>query len=75
MPEGFRGSQKPQPDVVTLLERVLNAARMGHIRSVALVAVNPIHQVETATAGDLSEVRTSSLVCGLTRVTNELIKQ
>lgn len=75
MPEGFRGFQKPEPEVVVLLERILCAARAGHVRSVALVAVNPLHQVETATAGDLSEVRTSSLVHGLARVTNELIKQ
>lgn len=75
MPDGFRGIQKPEPEVVTLLERVLSSARLGHVRSVALVAVNPVHRVETATAGDLSEVRTSSLVCGLQRITNELIKQ
>lgn len=73
MHEGFRSAQKPHAEVVTLLERALYAARQGHIRSVALVAVNPMHEVETATAGDLSEIRAGSLVRGLARVTNELI--
>lgn len=75
MPEGHWGAHRPQAEVVDLLERLLFSAKLGHVRSVALVCVNPVHKVETATAGDLSEVRTSSLVCGLTRITNELIKQ
>ena len=70
----FRHSPRPDNDVVDLLERVLASARGGYVRSVAIVAVNPIHQVETAAAGDLSEVRTSVLLGGLSRAANELMK-
>jgi hypothetical protein len=78
MPPGdprFRSTARPDVDVVDLLERVLRSARKGHIRSVAVVAVNPVHQVETAAAGDLSEVRTNVLLAGLTRAANELMKR
>lgn len=65
----------PDADVVDLLERVLASAKRGFVKSVAIVAVNPIHQVETGAAGDLSEVRTNVLLGGLTRAANELMKQ
>jgi hypothetical protein len=70
----FRSSPMPDPEVIDLLERVLASAKGGHIRSVAIVAVNPVHQVDTAAAGDLSEVRTSVLLGGLSRAANELMK-
>jgi hypothetical protein len=65
----------PDGDVIDLLERVLASARKGYVKSVAIVAVNPIHQVETGAAGDLTEVRTNVLLGGLTRAANELMKQ
>lgn len=71
----FRESPKPETDVIDLLERVLCSARKGYIKSVAVVAVNPLHQVETGCAGDLTEVRTNVLLGGLTRAANELMKQ
>jgi hypothetical protein len=71
----WRKHPKPDADVVDLLERVLVSARKGYVKSVAIVAVNPIHQVETGAAGDLSEVRTNVLLGGLTRAANELMKR
>ena len=70
----FRSHPKPDGDVIDLLQRVLESARKGYVRSVAVVAVNPVHQVETGAAGDLSEVRTSVLLGGLSRAANELMK-
>lgn len=70
----FRTHPKPDGDVIDLLERVLASAKHGYVRSVAIVAVNPVHQVETGAAGDLSEVRTSVLLGGLSRAANELMK-
>jgi hypothetical protein len=70
----FRTHPKPDGDVIDLLERVLVSAKHGYVRSVAIVAVNPIHQVETGAAGDLSDVRTSVLLGGLSRAANELMK-
>lgn len=70
----FRTHPLPDGDVIDLLERVLASARKGHIKSVAIVAVNPIHQVETGAAGDLSEVRTNVLLGGLSRAANELMR-
>lgn len=74
-PHRFKSHPRPDPDVVDLLERVLVSARNGYVRSVAVVAVNPVHQVETAAAGDLSEVRASVLLGGLSRAANELMKR
>lgn len=71
----WRKHPRPDGDVIDLLERVLLAARKGYVKSVAIVAVNPIHQVETGAAGDLSEVRTNVLLGGLTRAANELMKR
>lgn len=70
----FRTSPKPDSDVIDFLERVLASARAGYVKSIAIVAVNPLHQVETGCAGDLSEVRTTVLLGGLTRAANELMK-
>jgi hypothetical protein len=70
----FRTHPKPDGDVIDLLERVLTSAKNGYVRSVAVVAVNPLHQVETAAAGDLSEVRTTVMLGGLSRAANELMK-
>jgi hypothetical protein len=73
-PARFRSSPRPEAGVIDMLERVLASARKGYVRSVAIVAVNPVHQVETACAGDLSEVRINVLLGGLTRAANELMK-
>lgn len=70
----FRTHPLPDGDVIDLLERVLKSARNGYVKSVAIVAVNPVHQVETGAAGDLTEVRTNVLLGGLTRAANELMK-
>jgi hypothetical protein len=71
----FGSRPKPDGDVIDFLERVLLSARKGYIKSIAIVAVNPIHQVETGAAGDLSEVRTNVLLGGLARAANELMKR
>jgi hypothetical protein len=71
----FSEHPRPDGDVIDLLERILTSARSGYVKSIAIVAVNPVHQVQTAAAGDLSEVRTTVLLGGLSRAANELMKQ
>lgn len=68
----FKRHPRPDPEVVDLLERVLAAARKGYVKTVAIAAVNPLHQVETGVAGDLSHVRTNAVLAGLTRTAIEL---
>ncbi len=70
----FSTHPKPDGDVIDLLQRALESARKGYVKSVAVVLVNPLHQVETGAAGDLSDVRTNVLLGGLTRAANELMK-
>lgn len=69
----FRTHPTPDGDVIDLLERALISAKKGHVKTVLVVLANPLHQVETAAAGDLSEVRINVMLGGLTRAANELM--
>lgn len=64
---------EPDPEVVDLLQRMLVAARKGYVKSLAIVAVNQLHQAETGVVGDLSHVRTNAVLGGLARIANELM--
>jgi hypothetical protein len=52
----------------------LESARKGYIKTVAILAVNPLHQVEIGLAGDLSTVRTTVLLGGLSRAANQMMQ-
>lgn len=71
---GFRATPRPDYEVIDLLERVLYSAREGRVRSISLVVVDPIHQAETASAGDLSQLRINVLIGGLSRAAQDLLK-
>lgn len=70
----FRQQSRPDPEVVDLLERVLASARKGYVKTVAITAVNQLHQCEIGLAGDLSHVRTNAVLAGLTRITHAMMQ-
>jgi hypothetical protein len=70
----FRTHPRPDGDVIDLLERALLSAKRGYVKTCLVVLADPLHHVETAAAGDLSEVRTNIMLGGLTRAANELMK-
>jgi hypothetical protein len=69
----FRKHPRPDPDVVELLERVLASARLGYVRAITIVAVNPINEVETPSAGEVDLTRLTALQGGLLRAAIELM--
>ena len=69
----FRTAPRPDADVVDLLERILVAAQAGYVQSVAIVAVNPVHEVETAAAGDMETTRAISLIGGLSLAAKNIL--
>lgn len=71
----FLPCQRPNNEVVELLETVLASARKGEVRAVSVVAVNSLNQVESASAGDLSDVRQSVLMSGLITSALDLRRQ
>lgn len=71
----FLPCQRPDHEVVELLETVLASARKGNVRAVSVVAVNSLNQVESASAGDLSDVRQSVLMSGLITSALDLRRQ
>lgn len=71
----FRKHPKPDDDVIDLLERVLASARCGYVRAITIVAVNPINQVETPSAGELESIRRTALLGGLIRAAVDLMSR
>lgn len=68
----FRATPRPDSEVIELLERTLAAARRGCVRTVSIIAVNPVNEVEALLAGDLSHVRSTALLGGLVRAKLDL---
>lgn len=71
----FRQHPQPDPEVVDLLERVLDSARKGYVKTVAIIPVNQLHQVEIGLAGDLSHVRTNAILAGLARIAHQMMNR
>lgn len=69
----FRTFPRPNVEVVELLERVLESAREGRIRTVAIIAVSSLNDVETTSGGDHSQIKKHALVGGLFRGAVELV--
>ena len=46
MPQRWQRNLKPDQGVLELLESLLDAARKGHLRALAVVAVNPLLETE-----------------------------
>lgn len=73
-PIQWRKSPHPDPEVVTVLKQLLSAAEAGSVRSLAVVAVNPMLEIETATAGVQDDVRRRLIAGGLMEVVVHLSK-
>jgi hypothetical protein len=71
----FRKHPRQDDDVVQLLEQVLSSARKGNVRSIVLVAVDPVNKAEEASAGDLGSIRKTVLLGGLLKVAVGLLKR
>lgn len=71
----FRASPRPDGDVIMLLETALASARRGVLRSVVVVALNPVYEVETGIAGALDQTHCTVLLGGLSMAANKLIRK
>lgn len=69
----FLSTPRPNGEVIRLLECLLESARDGHIPTIHVVVVNPVNQAEDKAAGDLSELRTNALICGLAKASAKLV--
>lgn len=70
----FRTNPRPNSEVIGLLERLLSSARQGQLVTIGVVVVNPLNQVETDAAGDLTELRVNALVFGHSKASHKLLK-
>jgi hypothetical protein len=61
-------------EVVEALERLLEAARAGAVRAVSVVVVNPLHEVETVTVGNIHQTSKILLIGGLSVAAQELLQ-
>lgn len=50
----FPRSPQPKQEVIDALEAALAAARIGLVHTVLVMTVNPVQEVETCVAGDLT---------------------
>lgn len=71
-PQQWQRNLKPDHSVLELLEGLLAAARKGHLRALAVVAINPLLELEIGHAGDLDNVKRRLLVGGLTEAATKL---
>jgi len=64
----------PAPDLTILnaIDKLRDAVQHGHVRSLLIVTVNPVHQHETAVVGDLTDSYLGALLGGLSRAEHEL---
>lgn len=69
----FLAAPRPDGEVVALLERALESARNGQLRTVMIVSVDPIHETETQFAGELCRTRRTVLLGAMSRAANTLI--
>lgn len=73
MSSRFRTAPPPREDVIDCLERLLEAAKAGNVRSIVIVASNQVYEVETRNAGALDGIRRTVLLGGLARAADELM--
>jgi hypothetical protein len=76
MPEKWTRGYRPDPAIVELIEELMAAALRGEIRSIAVVTINPMLELDRTVAGteDETGVRKRLLAAGLIEVSNTLLK-
>jgi hypothetical protein len=70
----LRRTPKANQEVVEALERLLEAARRGEVPAATIVVVNPLHEVETVTVGNIHQLSKILLVGGLSVAAQELLQ-
>lgn len=77
MPDRWNKNPRPDPAVIELAASLKEAAERGEIRSLAVVVVNPMLEVEMTVAGieDESGVRKRLLAAGLIEVSHTLLSK
>lgn len=71
MSSAFRAHPRPVGEVVALLERTLAAAKLGQIKAIAIIVVNPVNESESIIDGELTHTRTDVLIGGCVRAAHK----
>lgn len=71
----FRRNPRPDSDVVHALEAALAAAKMGHVRSLLMVTLNPLNEAETASFGQLEGSSRFVAIGALSALAHELLQE
>lgn len=76
MPEQWSRGPRPDPEVLSLLASLKEAAERGEIRSLAVVTLDPLLQVSSSFAGAVEQtgVRKRVLASGLIEVAHSLLQ-
>lgn len=74
MSERWAKGLRPDPAVLELIELLRISAEKGHIRTLAVVTVDPLLNVETAKAGDCDLVRKRMLAAGLFESAHAIVR-
>ena len=74
MPDRWAKGLRPNPDVLDLLELLKASALSGKLRTLAVVTVDPLLNVETAKAGDCDLVRKRLLAAGLFEAAHAIVR-
>ena len=75
MPNRWTKTPRPDPAVLEIIDALRKAAEAGEVRSLVVVTVNPMLDVEMAKAGDDDPVRTRLLAAGLIEVSQKLLSK
>lgn len=65
--------QRPDAELVSAIEELLEAVKTGRVRSAGLIVVNPLHEIETIAVGDLTSLGTNMLISGCSRLFHKLV--
>lgn len=69
----IRTVPRPNAEVILLLEKVLQAARLGRIKAATVITVNTLLEVESVSVGDLEGVGRRLLHSGLSEEKHKLL--
>jgi hypothetical protein len=72
MPMAWQRGPRPDESVIALTDAVDNAAKLGQVRVIAIVTVDPMLEVEFVCAGEMDDVRKTLLIGGLTRLIRKI---
>lgn len=64
-PHRWKRRPRPDPEVLALIEQLREAASIGSVRTLVVVTMNPLLEIESAHAGEVDRVRKLLLMGGL----------